>query len=884
MSSLKERMAVKKKAPPNSLPQVSDHFVAPDLPSATNPGMSQTQIETEELPPVPPPLFESLPSLPPLPLPPTDMTPAAAHATAAINVSNSIKVPFVPPSQFSDQDPSLPPTPASAPVKPALPEAGLDSPTPSASNSQTRTSSSDQELQKSMTERLNLQSERTALQAQLKIAQQQLAQAANENEAIREASKQQIKALEAEKAAMTADLSSSKQLLGAAKSGDESLQAALESAKQQIKALEAEKAAMTADISSSKQLLGAAKSGDESLQAALESAKQQIKALEAEKAAMTADISSSKQLLGAAKSGDESLQAALESAKQQIKALEAEKAAMTADLSSSKQLLGAAKSGDESLQAALESAKQQIKALEAEKAAMTADLSSSKQLLGAAKSGDESLQAALESAKQQIKALEAEKAAMTADLSSSKQLLGAAKSGDESLQAALESAKQQIKALEAEKAALTADLSSSKQLLGAAKSGDESLQAALESAKQQIKALESQRTIRMSDAVAAVNDTATSHPVISCDTSSNSDHLFENPQSASRIPNFHLHTTQIEFQHSPTGCEAQRARTPTKTNNFREMKHETSDRQYDIGLSQQSLSSVNLRMLPSTTAAAISSRTASTSVSSSQKDAVQRHLNPSTSHVSTSYNVFTPQKASFKDFKEVDIERDKSGNLEATIVSPNILMEQIPNSIGLFDRMKLQARLHLESKDTEIADFPPTRSTHTPSRLSTFMDTNRGFVPGERLQESFSTLVERKMAVLGDFKHSDTERLVELRTKASGEMDPIQASELWQKARAEQRLLRSSQVSGNFEERWSNINAIRDSMFKSGPPELTKSDPQRLNTNPVLSRSKDLSFRSSIGIPRTKLEHRVSDHSFDDSAMNVSDLRPHFPSAAYDRL
>jgi hypothetical protein len=475
---------------------------------------------------------------------------------------------------------------------------------------------------------------------------------------------------------------------------------------------------------------------------------------------------------------------------------------------------------------------------------------------------------------------------MAADLSSSKQLLGAAKSGDESLQAALESAKQQIKALEAEKAAMAADLSSSKQLLGAAKSGDESLQAALESAKQQIKALETQRTIKMSDTVAALNETATSRLVLSGDTNSNSDHLFENPQSASRIPQFNLHKTQVEFRSSPTGCDAQRARTPTKTNNFREMKHETSDRQYDVGLSQQSLSSVNLRMLPSTTVGAIASRTAYTSVSFSQKDAVQRHSNPSTSHVSTSYNVFTPQKASYKDSKEVYFDRDKSGNPEATIASPNFLVAQIPNSIGLFDRMKLQARLHLESKDTENADFPLTRSTHTPSRLSTFMDTHRGFVPDARLQESFSSsLVERKMAVLGDFKHSDTERLIELKTKASGEMDPIQASELWQKARAEQRLLRSSQVSGNFEERWSNINAIRDSMFKSGPPELSNFDPQRLNTNPVLSRTKDLSFRSSIGIPRSKLEHHVSDHSFDDSAMNVSDLRhSHFPSAAYDRL
>jgi hypothetical protein len=165
------------------------------------------------------------------------------------------------------------------------------------------------------------------------------------------------------------------------------------------------------------------------------------------------------------------------------------------------------------------------------------------------------------------------------------------------------------------------------------------------------------------------------------------------------------------------------------------------------------------------------------------------------------------------------------------------------------------------------------------------MDANRGPVPGTRLQE-LSSLVERKLAVLGDFKESDTDRLVGLRTKPSAEMDPLQASELWQKARAEQRLLRTSQVSGSFEERWKNINAIRDSMFQSDQPEqkLPNSDAQVFQPNLVLSQKKDSSFRSSIGIPRSKLEH-LQHQAFNDSAMKMSDLRQNFfQTSDYDRL
>ena len=191
--------------------------------------------------------------------------------------------------------------------------------------------------------------------------------------------------------------------------------------------------------------------------------------------------------------------------------------------------------------------------------------------------------------------------------------------------------------------------------------------------------------------------------------------------------------------------------------------------------------------------------------------------------------------------------------------------------------MKLQSRfLQLDGKDTEHPDFLSQRMTYTPSRLATFMDVNQGLASGSRKETS--TLIERKLSILG-VKHSDVKDV--LKSETTAEMDPIQASELWQKARAEQRLLRTSQISDNFEERWRNINAIRDSMFKGGPSRHRNSD--LLDVQP--KHVKDFSVHSSIATPRTRLDQRVSDQAFGDSEMRIGDLRHNFiPSSDYDKL
>jgi hypothetical protein len=306
------------------------------------------------------------------------------------------------------------------------------------------------------------------------------------------------------------------------------------------------------------------------------------------------------------------------------------------------------------------------------------------------------------------------------------------------------------------------------------------------------------------------------------------------------------------------------------------MKYDKDEQQSEARVPQQLLLSPRVPFLPSKPDAVIASILVSSTsqVDVARKDAVARHSNPSTSHVSTTYALFTPSKTAFKDenLQPFIPSNEKLINADAT---PNSLAAPAPTSTGLFDRMKLQSRLQLDGKDTEHSDLSQ-RMTHTPSRLATFMDVNQGLASGSRKETS--TLIERKLSILG-VKHSDVKDV--LKSETTAEMDPIQASELWQKARAEQRLLRTSQISENFEERWRNINAIRDSMFKGGPSRHRNSD--LLDVQP--KHVKDFSVHSSIATPRTRLDQRVSDQAFGDSEMRIGDLRHNFiPSSDYDKL
>jgi hypothetical protein len=316
---------------------------------------------------------------------------------------------------------------------------------------------------------------------------------------------------------------------------------------------------------------------------------------------------------------------------------------------------------------------------------------------------------------------------------------------------------------------------------------------------------------------------------------------------------------------------------------MRKMKYENDEHWSETCSPQKSVMlSPTLSLMPSNFAGAFLSRMPSTSIPVvAQKDVVQRHSNPSTSHVSTTYASFTPSKTSSRveDFRQNASEKSEAFNV------PNALTETIPNSMGLFDRMKLQSRQLLESRDTENSEFLPPKLTHTPSRLTTFMDSNQRLVPGStRLQES-SLELENKAAVSGHLK--DVERLMGLNTQASVELDPIQASELWQKARDEQKMLRTSQITGNFDESWRNINTSRKSIFRNSQSPDASCERQNLKPNQVASpgKDKDLSARDFITTPRTRLEHLVSGQAFGDSVMKMNDLtRNIFPTSGYDRL
>jgi hypothetical protein len=330
----------------------------------------------------------------------------------------------------------------------------------------------------------------------------------------------------------------------------------------------------------------------------------------------------------------------------------------------------------------------------------------------------------------------------------------------------------------------------------------------------------------------------------------------------------------------------QKARTPTKTNNFfPEMKHDTDHQQSEVVMPTQWLPAQTCNVLPVNSIGSSESKVYSTFQSDvAKKDAIQRHSNPSTSHVSTVGALFTPSKILLK--SEEDFRKTSSNQFQTKSATPNILTTTtpVPSSGRLFDRLKLQARLHMESNDSENSDVQLRMLTNTPSRLSIFLEDSQRPVSGVRLSEP-SSLVERKLAILGD---SNDDQILTLNTEKFAEMDPIKASELWQKARSDQRMLRTSQVSENFEERWKSINSIRDSMFRSGNLQYSSELPS-FQPNPVPSRSKEAhmassSVSTSIMTPRSRLEQLGSYQASGDSEMQLSDLRRSFSSKDYNRL
>jgi len=397
---------------------------------------------------------------------------------------------------------------------------------------------------------------------------------------------------------------------------------------------------------------------------------------------------------------------------------------------------------------------------------------------------------------------------------------------------------------------------------------------------------------------------------------------------------------QDVVRNSNVELDKHHASTPRNRHIFRDLEHTKDERESEVVSALQSLPTTNPYLFPSNVGA-LSGKISSASHSviaqkQSNFQALQRHSNPATSHVSTAHALFTPSKTLVK---EADFGESSSKNVETAVASPSGLVVPVPNSLGLFDRMRLQARLHSESADIAPSEYAPQKHTHTSSRLSTFLGASQVSVSPaafkNRLQEP-STLVERKLAILGDLR--DAEKVAEY--------DPIQASELWQQARAEQRMLRNRQISGDFEERWKNINDIRDSMFKNGDaqysgsrlsaeisssakgesssmhsrqnipaqaniehslvasesgfrsrqvpvlhsPLLSKgfsqlfADAQNPTPNPAQLQSTDSSVRSSVATPKRRLGQLASDQDLGDSALKMSDLRQSFPSTIYNRL
>ena len=509
-----------------------------------------------------------------------------------------------------------------------------------------------------------------------------------------------------------------------------------------------------------------------------------------------------------------------------------------------------------------------------------------------------------------------ERATLQTKLKNAEQKLAEDQQANGEIQANLRAAKQHIEALEAQKAAMAAELSSSQHLMGTAKAGEEGLQAALQTAKQHIEALEAQKAAmaaKFSDNASALKATAASVSLFVSSDDSTALSSYENLQKENQKLKFEPDMMTDAGRNSKIELDVNQATTPSDI--FRNLEQQKSE-----GVSlHQSLPKTNPYFFPSNVA---------------QKQAVQRHSNPATSHVSTTNALFTPSKTLVK---EDHFGLSSSQNAETTIASPGSLVVPVPNSLGLFDRMRLQARLHSESADIAPPENVSQRLMHTPSRLSTFMGASQVPVSSSqaavttRLQDP-STFVGRKLAILGDL--NNTEKLAEL--------DPIQASELWQKARVEQRMLRNKQISGDFEERWKNINAIRDSMFKNGDSQYSSTGifaeipsaqgdsrsyqnmpsiehslvasesgfrSKQVPTlhSPVLSKgfsqqfadaenpmpnsvgaaqlhSTDSSVRYSVTTPKRRLGQHASDQALGDAAMKMSDLRQNVPSTIYNRL